>query len=210
MAEKAAGSELADLPEQRQKLPDAIRKDPNNVVLYLRRAVVYSDMGYPDLALGDTFRVGRLACMKVLVTKSCCIKALVETAGRQRLRQSGGHDGDYNPLKLSDGGFARREVYPWKFHEPDRCSPASVAFLNQQLAEDKAAGATRPGGIAAGQEILCQYCDVDLPVQLRRDWARGTLSGTCICQRCRNEAAAEQGSLATSCAHPACICSFYK
>ncbi|ERT00765.1 mynd domain containing protein [Sporothrix schenckii 1099-18] len=50
---------------------------------------------------------------------------------------------------------------------------------------------TRPGGIAAGQEILNHYCDVDLPVQLRREWASGSLGGACMCQRCRNEAAAE-------------------
>ncbi|CAK7218647.1 hypothetical protein SBRCBS47491_003576 [Sporothrix bragantina] len=61
-----------------------------------------------------------------------------------------------------------------------------------QLAEDKAAGKVRPGGIAAGQEILNHYCDVDLPVQLRREWASGSLGGACMCQRCQNEAAAEK------------------
>lgn len=49
----------------------------------------------------------------------------------------------------------------------------------------------RPGGIEAGQEILNHYCDVDLPVQLRREWASGSLGGACMCQRCRNEAAEE-------------------
>lgn len=49
----------------------------------------------------------------------------------------------------------------------------------------------RPGAISAGQEILSHYCDVDLPVQLRREWASGSLGGSCMCQRCRNEAAAE-------------------
>ncbi|CAK7263848.1 hypothetical protein SEPCBS119000_000708 [Sporothrix epigloea] len=63
-----------------------------------------------------------------------------------------------------------------------------------QLAEDKAAGITRPGGIAAGEEILNHYCDIDLPVQLRREWASGSLGGICMCQRCQNESAAEQGS----------------
>ncbi|CAK7230248.1 hypothetical protein SCUCBS95973_007509 [Sporothrix curviconia] len=61
-----------------------------------------------------------------------------------------------------------------------------------QLAEDKAAGRVRPGGIAAGEEILNHYCDVDLPVQLRREWASGSLGGACMCQRCRNEAALEE------------------
>ncbi|CAK7266003.1 hypothetical protein SEPCBS119000_001799 [Sporothrix epigloea] len=255
MAEKAAGSELADLLEQRQNLTDEILEEPNDVILYLRRALVYSDMGYPDLALGDTFRVGRLMAQMVIYDEegaskqayaalrryaetikavrqakavpevlhgvtleqtvaesengnfvfgtrqadldrdlfdyddlddelvfSLCkmlafivnirayqiasfnlllcgclrsayldydqglhedpgnkellqIKALVETAGRQRLRQSGGSEADYNPFKLPNRGFARREVYPWNTHEPDRCSPASLAFLNEQLAK---------------------------------------------------------------------------
>ncbi|CAK7266021.1 hypothetical protein SEPCBS119000_001811 [Sporothrix epigloea] len=253
MPETAAGSEMADLLEQRQKLTDKIRKEPNDVVLYLRRAVVYSDMGYPDLALGDTYRVGRLMaqmmeyyhytasqqayaalrlyaeiivyvrqpiavpevlrgvtleqtlaesngnfvvgsretdldheeyynhdldddpllplCRKLafivnirkyqiasfnLLLCGCLrsaytecdqglnedpgneellqIKALVETAGRQRLRQSGCLDSEFDPADLPDRGFARREVYPWNTHEPDRCSPASLAFLNEQLA----------------------------------------------------------------------------
>ncbi|SPQ22353.1 eabae06c-8393-45e8-a60e-1eff0a5dbc2c [Thermothielavioides terrestris] len=33
----------------------------------------------------------------------------------------------------------------------------------------------RPGGIKAGEEILNHYCDVDLPVQQRREWAQGSL-----------------------------------
>ena len=47
----------------------------------------------------------------------------------------------------------------------------------------------RPGGIKAGEEILNHYCDVDLPVQQRREWAQGSLGGWCMCQRCRDEAA---------------------
>ncbi|KAI2626572.1 hypothetical protein GGR54DRAFT_628998 [Hypoxylon sp. NC1633] len=45
-----------------------------------------------------------------------------------------------------------------------------------------------PGGIKAGDEILNHYCDVELPVQERREWARGSLGGWCMCQRCRDEA----------------------
>jgi hypothetical protein len=48
----------------------------------------------------------------------------------------------------------------------------------------------RPGGIKKGEEILNHYCDVDLPVQQRREWARGSLGGWCMCKRCRDEAAA--------------------
>ncbi|PFH57886.1 hypothetical protein XA68_14438 [Ophiocordyceps unilateralis] len=51
----------------------------------------------------------------------------------------------------------------------------------------------RPGGIRRGEEIVNHYCDVSLPVQQRREWARGSLGGWCMCRRCRNEAAAEEG-----------------
>ncbi len=56
--------------------------------------------------------------------------------------------------------------------------------------ERKAAG--RPGGIKKGEEILNHYCDIDLPVQERREWARGSLGGWCMCQRCRTESATEE------------------
>lgn len=45
-----------------------------------------------------------------------------------------------------------------------------------------------PGGIKKGDEILNHYCDIDLPVQQRREWAKGSLGGWCMCQRCRDEA----------------------
>ncbi|KAK3357520.1 hypothetical protein B0T25DRAFT_451132 [Lasiosphaeria hispida] len=47
----------------------------------------------------------------------------------------------------------------------------------------------KKGGIKAGEEILNHYCDVDLPVHDRREWASGSLGGWCMCQRCRDEAA---------------------
>ncbi|KAK4237401.1 hypothetical protein C8A03DRAFT_16046 [Achaetomium macrosporum] len=47
----------------------------------------------------------------------------------------------------------------------------------------------QPGGIKAGEEILNHYCDVNLPVQQRREWAQGSLGGWCMCRRCRDEAA---------------------
>lgn len=43
-------------------------------------------------------------------------------------------------------------------------------------------------GIKEGEEILNHYCDIDLPVQERREWARGALGGDCRCERCRWEA----------------------
>lgn len=47
-----------------------------------------------------------------------------------------------------------------------------------------------PGGIKAGEEIFNHYCDVELPVQQRREWAQGSLGGWCMCKRCRDESAA--------------------
>jgi len=55
-----------------------------------------------------------------------------------------------------------------------------------------------PGGIKAGEEILNHYCDIDLPVQQRREWARGSLGGWCMCQRCRDEEAATAAATTTT------------
>ncbi|KAJ4268540.1 hypothetical protein NW762_002603 [Fusarium torreyae] len=52
----------------------------------------------------------------------------------------------------------------------------------------------QPGGIKKGEEILNHYCDVNLPVQQRREWARGSLGGWCMCKRCRDEAAASEAN----------------
>ncbi|KAL2164589.1 hypothetical protein VTH06DRAFT_3806, partial [Thermothelomyces fergusii] len=45
-------------------------------------------------------------------------------------------------------------------------------------------------------EILNHYCDVNLPVQQRREWAQGSLGGWCMCRRCREEAAAAAAAAA--------------
>ncbi|KAF2234376.1 hypothetical protein EV356DRAFT_446797 [Viridothelium virens] len=42
-------------------------------------------------------------------------------------------------------------------------------------------------GIRKGEEILGHYCDVDLPVHDRREWAAGALGGHCLCERCKWE-----------------------
>ncbi|KXH39750.1 Wd tetratricopeptide repeat domain-containing protein [Colletotrichum simmondsii] len=49
-----------------------------------------------------------------------------------------------------------------------------------------------PGGLKAGEEVLNHYCDVTMPVDQRRAWAKGSLGGWCMCQRCRDEAAATE------------------
>ncbi|CAK7263832.1 hypothetical protein SEPCBS119000_000700 [Sporothrix epigloea] len=89
--------------------------------------------------------------------------------------------------------LANHDCDPNVTWEWDGCMVLRAKEERVQLAEDKVAGTTRPGGIAAGEEILNHYCDVDLPVQLRREWVRGSLGGTCMCLRCQDEAAAERG-----------------
>lgn len=52
------------------------------------------------------------------------------------------------------------------------------------------------GGIKKGDEIMSHYCDVDLPVRLRREWMAGSLGGDCSCRRCRDEDEAERAAKA--------------
>lgn len=44
------------------------------------------------------------------------------------------------------------------------------------------------GGLAAGEEVLNHYCDIELDVRARREWAVGALGGWCLCGRCVWEA----------------------
>lgn len=44
-------------------------------------------------------------------------------------------------------------------------------------------------GVRKGEEVLNHYCDLDLPVKERREWASGALGGDCQCERCVWEAA---------------------
>jgi hypothetical protein len=46
--------------------------------------------------------------------------------------------------------------------------------------------------IKKGEEILGHYCDVDLGVEERREWAAGALGGECRCERCVWEAEWEE------------------
>lgn len=52
----------------------------------------------------------------------------------------------------------------------------------------------RHGGIKKGEEVLNHYCDIELPVQKRREWAQGALGGMCMCARCIEEAASSDES----------------
>jgi hypothetical protein len=49
------------------------------------------------------------------------------------------------------------------------------------------------GGVGKGEEIKGHYCDVELGVRERREWAVGSLGGLCVCERCRREEAEEEG-----------------
>ena len=39
-------------------------------------------------------------------------------------------------------------------------------------------------GIKRNEQVWSHYCDVDLPVKERREWAAGALGGECRCERC--------------------------
>lgn len=49
-------------------------------------------------------------------------------------------------------------------------------------------------GLRKGDEVLSHYCDVDLGVKDRREWAAGALGGICMCERCVWEAAQSKDS----------------
>lgn len=50
--------------------------------------------------------------------------------------------------------------------------------------ESKDAEGIWGGGIKKGEEVLTHYCDVELDVRQRREWAVGPLGGICRCERC--------------------------
>ena len=54
---------------------------------------------------------------------------------------------------------------------------------------------SRAPGIRKGEEVWNHYCDVELSVDERREWARGALGGDCRCARCVFEAG-EEGAAA--------------
>ncbi|KAM0796151.1 hypothetical protein BDR22DRAFT_812437, partial [Usnea florida] len=47
------------------------------------------------------------------------------------------------------------------------------------------------GGVRAGEEVRTHYCDVEMGVGQRREWAVGPLGGMCVCERCVWEAGEE-------------------
>ncbi|KAL8917279.1 MAG: hypothetical protein Q9208_008055 [Pyrenodesmia sp. 3 TL-2023] len=53
------------------------------------------------------------------------------------------------------------------------------------------------GGIRKGEEVLSHYCDVELGVRERREWAAGALGGICVCERCLWEEEEEEAERTT-------------
>lgn len=80
--------------------------------------------------------------------------------------------------------WAREERVAWKGKEE--------AEMDKGQGEDAnvaAAAGRRQPGLRKGDEVLSHYCDIDLPVKERREWASGALGGMCLCERCIWEAA---------------------
>ena len=93
-------------------------------------------------------------------------------------------------VNLRDGRPEVAAVHPlWCLANHD-CDPNVQWEWGGQMKlwcrEKRVGGA--PGGIKAGEEILNHYCDIELKVQERREWAKGSLGGFCMCERCRREA----------------------
>jgi hypothetical protein len=92
-------------------------------------------------------------------------------------------------VNLRDGRPEVAAVHPlWCLANHD-CDPNVQWEWGGQMklwCRDKRIGGL-PGGIKAGEEILNHYCDIELKVQERREWAKGSLGGWCMCGRCRRE-----------------------
>lgn len=52
----SSDDETQQLLERRRRLTLALFESPYNLILYVERAVLHSDLGYPDLAAGDAYR----------------------------------------------------------------------------------------------------------------------------------------------------------
>ena len=91
---------------------------------------------------------------------------------------SGGESGDDEMAGNETGGevvFRVREEPVWRKPRGGEGEGEGGRNRDQGLAWD---------GIKEGDEILNHYCDVLLPVQERREWAKGALGGDCRCERC--------------------------
>lgn len=65
-------------------------------------------------------------------------------------------------------------------------------WVREKLVEWKGRPDSERPGIRKDEEIMGHYCDVELPVKERREWAVGALGGNCMCRRCVWEEAEER------------------
>ncbi|KAE8140668.1 hypothetical protein BDV38DRAFT_279646 [Aspergillus pseudotamarii] len=70
----------------------------------------------------DTLKEQRSAIQKVYISRRPVSVKEIEAA-----------DVDINPSTLNAQGFARRVLYPWNEHEPDRKAPETLNLLNDRL-----------------------------------------------------------------------------
>jgi hypothetical protein len=98
-------------------------------------------------------------------------------------------------LSTKDGGPEVCAVHPMWCLANHSCAPnvqwewaGEIRFVargEDEVAKWQGMGGREWGkGIKKGEEILNHYCDVDLGMKERREWAAGALGGICLCERC--------------------------
>ncbi|OJD13295.1 hypothetical protein AJ78_06237 [Emergomyces pasteurianus Ep9510] len=99
-------------------------------------------------------------------------------------------------LSTWDGGPEVCAVHPLWCLANHSCDPnvrwewgGEITFTVRREDERVKWGGRKAGdgewaGIKCGEEILNHYCDLDLGVRERREWAMGALGGVCRCERC--------------------------
>ncbi|KAK2737023.1 hypothetical protein FQN57_000472 [Myotisia sp. PD_48] len=105
-------------------------------------------------------------------------------------------------LSTWDGGPEVCAVHPLWCLANHSCDPnvrwewgGEISFMARKADErvkwgpENQALSPKYAGIKKGEEILNHYCDVNLSVKDRREWAMGALGGSCLCERCIWEAA---------------------
>lgn len=98
-------------------------------------------------------------------------------------------------LSTTDGGPEVCAVHPMWCLANHSCAPnvqwewgGEIRFMARGEAEvekwQEMGGKEWGKEIKKGEEILNHYCDVDLGLRERREWAAGALGGVCVCERC--------------------------